>query len=118
MRDTKVATEATGSENAVGNQWGATSRARHTQGTIGQNAWSIGLVRLIVVGVLVTENVEWAARRNLENRGHSEIREDLVPAVSRAPCCWRSNYCTEHKTVTLIKQRVGPLGSEVAIVLP
>ena len=61
MRDPEVAPQTATRKLAVGNQWNAARRAWHAQRSIRKHGRSIGLVRLIVVRVLITEDVEWTA---------------------------------------------------------
>jgi hypothetical protein len=62
MRDTKVATKAAARENTVGYQTSAPGSTCNAKRAIRQYRWSVGLVRLVIVGVLIAQDIERATR--------------------------------------------------------
>ena len=82
MRDTEVAPEVTVAKHAARNNtartfWpervGCKVRARHAKRSVGIKRRSIGLIRLVVVCILITQNIERATGRDFENRRDREV---------------------------------------------
>ena len=61
VRDAHVASEASGRKLAVGDQGRAVGRAGYTKRSVGREARTIGLGRLVVVRVYIRDDVERSA---------------------------------------------------------
>ena len=117
MRDADVAPQRAGGELPVDDERRAAGRAGHAQRAVGQDGRSVGLVRLIVVRVEVGQNVEGPPRRDFKDRRDDEVGQEAMEAIALVPIFGRGEHATEDEAVALIKQRVGALGAEVAVVL-
>ena len=117
MRQSGITTEAAAGEHAVSDHRYAALRARNAQRAVGKHSWPIGLVRLVVVCVLVTQDIKRTPRGDFENRRDGEVRKRAMHSAFVGPGARRRDHATENKPVTLIEERVGTLGAEVSIVL-
>ncbi len=79
MRQAEIACQASARKHSVRNKRRAEGSragdeiARDAQRSVITHRWPVGLVRLVVVGVLVAQDIEWTARRDFEDRRDRKV---------------------------------------------
>ena len=75
-----VARQASARKLAISDQRYTSGRAGHAQVSVSKHRRTVRLIRLVVVRVLVAQDVERTARRDLEDGSNREVRQETFEA--------------------------------------